>query len=145
MKTILRWVSASLVGALILGLVGVAGAAPASAATRGFIIVNHTSYTLTLTSATYAQDPGCNGGDEFAPVGTTVAPNQSYRYELVWYLGKHCVAHLSFDDNSGNRVSDVNFRLVVDNYGRPSASASRHPHINVDDRDTGSIVLTDKK
>lgn len=147
MRAILRWVGATLVGALILGLVGVAGAAPASAATRSFVIVNHTSHTLTLTDVTYEGDRGCQGGDEFAPVGTQVAPGQSYRYEMVWYFLVRCASFLSFDDDSQNGLRrDLNFRLLVEGDGSPRAYVANHPHIAVDNRAAGGgfITLSDK-
>lgn len=134
---------------MILGLLGTAGAAPASAATRGFFIVNRTQYTLTLKSVQDGRNHfgRCQGGDEFASVGTTVAPGETYRYEKVWYFNGTCKTQLTFGYTDRNGSSqDIRIDIMVLGFGERLASAQSHPHIEVSDTagTNGQLLLTDK-
>jgi hypothetical protein len=139
-----------MVGVLLLGLVGIVGAAPASAATRGFFIVNNTQRELTLLKAVNSADAAftrCYGGDEYSPVGTKVAPGGTYRYEKVWTFNATCKAVLTFgyvDEKGAEQTFRV--ELMVLGFGEKLANAQSHPHIAVADTagTNGTLTLTDK-
>lgn len=143
MKTLLRWVGATLVGALLLALLGVAAAAPASAATRQFVIVNDTRYTLTLTKVTEIDRYGCNGGDQFQPGGTQLEPGTVYRYEKTFYFGVSCKTELDFTfvDRYGE-LQTVFIDLSLSRHAELSAYVHHHPHIAVEYGQPGTVLLT---
>jgi hypothetical protein len=124
-KTTARLVGAGLLGATVLGSVaaGVVAAAPASAATtqtasasqdvtRGFDIVNMTKHTLTLMRV---DGPGERDG--YAPVGTTIAPGQTYHYEKVYYFAKYKETTLSFQFSEPTLVGGFDATISVDAFG----------------------------
>lgn len=142
MGRVIRWLGATLAGVLILGVIGVAGAAPASAYTRRAVIVNDTTYSLTLSNVRELDRYGCNGGDQFMPVGTVVGAGTVYYYEKTWYFGVTCTTELTFTFVNRHGARDyMRIDLQVDGWGNLSAYVHHHDHIRVEHGQPGTVLL----
>lgn len=128
MKNIVRYTGAGLIAASLVGLVGAglssaATAAPetstssAQASTtndvhRAFYIQNTTKHTLELTDIV-------SGGDRdmFAPVGTKIAPGETYKYDKTWWVFKDRQTTLKFQWNDNGALYGMEVSLNIDMIG----------------------------
>jgi len=159
MKNVVRYVGAGLIGATAIGFAGAAAAPAASAAsastmgatkavadyTRGFNIVNMTNTTMTLVGINNAE-----ARDGYAPIGTTIAPGETYHYEKVFYFGLDRSTGLEFQWQKQHghevKVGVVDVKMTIDGvFGTTWMTLDHRGNFDAEVQDAGTrLLLMDK-
>ena len=154
MKLATKIAAPILIAAGLFGLAGgtalAASAGPSPAMTqmnvytRGFDITNLTKNTMVLS---HVENP--DSKDAYAPVGTAIAPGQTFHYEKVYQFARRMQTTLTFsyrmNDAPSNEyfVGSVTANLVVDPIGATLITVDAD-QFNVD-RTWNTAVLMDKE